>query len=178
MIKVPHRWIKINYTLFYINDPSGSIKWGNEQENKVSRSSWMAVTRNMKTLIKMWLKTMKFRVLYPINRYFLHCNLQRTWWRLCQLKRILNLVTRYGYSIERLLLDMYLTCSLSFTDRNTTGNKGITSHVGAFVQPFLKRKSNKYYIFIVCVDSLNFQHEIVLICSKISVRNNSYSRNK
>jgi hypothetical protein len=36
------------------------------------------------------------------------------------------------------------------------GNVRITQHWGAFVQPLLQQKSNKYYIFWVCVCSLRY----------------------
>ena len=39
---------------------------------------------------------------------------------------------------------------------NKTGNVRITSRWGAFVQPLLQLKSNKYYIFWVCICNLQY----------------------
>ena len=46
---------------------------------------------------------------------------------------------------------IYGTCAQTF---NKTGNVCIIYHQGAFVQPLLQWKINKYYIFWVCVCSL------------------------
>jgi len=41
-------------------------------------------------------------------------------------------------------------------ETNNTGNVSTTLHSGAFVQPVLQWKNNKYYIFRVCVCSLRY----------------------
>ena len=62
-----------------------------------------------------------------------------------------------------------LRCNGSYWWSYKAGNLCITSYLGTFEQPLLQRKSNKYYIFCLCVCSLGYPACIAQVSCCVSI---------